>query len=161
MRARKRLGNPYKDVIEAVVKIVEAELKQILRKDINKRVCETYAFVLYDNWWQGEEVRWGSLFSFLLFLPIFYYFSYFYSRYFYYFSCFYSRHSTTFPTTFEISHSSHKERMENEAKVIANDNRISRAPTIVVPDKQTVEASTFLSTSPPPAGGRAAPNPQT
>ena len=79
MRARKRLGNPYKDVIEAVVKIVEAELKQILRKDINKRVCETYAFVLYDNWWQGEEVRWGSLFSFLLFLPIFYYFSYFYS----------------------------------------------------------------------------------
>merc|ERR1719322_1198835 len=72
-----------------VVKIVEAELKQILKRDINKRVCETYAFVLYDNWWMGEEAK-------------------------------------------------HKEKLEREAQVIANDNRISRAPTITVPDKAQV-----------------------
>jgi hypothetical protein len=82
-------GNPYRTVIEDVVKIVEKELKQILKKDINKRVCETYAFVLYDHWWQEEEQK-------------------------------------------------HKERLEQEAAVIANDNRISRAPTITVPDKAAV-----------------------
>ena len=89
-KRRRRIGeNPYKQVIDVVVKIVEAELKQILKKDINKRVCETYAFVLYDNWWMGEEQK-------------------------------------------------HKEKLEREAQVIANDNRISRAPTITVPDKAQV-----------------------
>ena len=89
-KRRRRIGeNPYKQVIEVVVKIVEAELKQILKRDINKRVCETYAFVLYDNWWMGEEAK-------------------------------------------------HKEKLEREAQVIANDNRISRAPTITVPDKAQV-----------------------
>ena len=81
--------NPYKYIIEGVIKIVEKELKDILKRDINKRVCATYAFVLYDNWWMGEEAR-------------------------------------------------HKERLEREAAVIANDNRISRAPTITVPDKAAV-----------------------
>jgi hypothetical protein len=44
-------------VIDNVVHIVKKELKQILKRDINKRICETYAFLLYDNWWSEQEVR--------------------------------------------------------------------------------------------------------
>ena len=36
---------------------METELKQILKKDINKRICETYAFLLFDNWWTEQEVK--------------------------------------------------------------------------------------------------------
>ena len=49
--------DPYRAVIDNVVHIVEKELKQILKRDINKRICETYAFLLYDNWWSEQEVR--------------------------------------------------------------------------------------------------------
>ena len=44
-------------MIDNVVHIVEKELKQILKRDINKRICENYAFLLYDNWWSEQEVR--------------------------------------------------------------------------------------------------------
>ena len=44
-------------MIDNVVHIVEKELKQILKRDINKRICETYAFLLYDNWWSEQDVR--------------------------------------------------------------------------------------------------------
>ena len=44
MRSRR---NPYRAVIDNVVHIVEKELKQILKRDINKRICETYAFLQY------------------------------------------------------------------------------------------------------------------
>ena len=44
-------------MIDKVVHIVEKELKQILKRDINKRICETYAFLLDDNWWSELEVR--------------------------------------------------------------------------------------------------------
>jgi len=49
--------DPYREIIDNVVHIVEKELKQILKKDINKRICETYAFLLYDNWWSEQEMR--------------------------------------------------------------------------------------------------------
>ena len=49
--------NPLKVIIDNVLGIVEAELKQILKKDISKRVCETYAFLLFDNWWTEQETR--------------------------------------------------------------------------------------------------------
>ena len=49
--------NPLKVIIDNVLGIVEAELKQILKKDISKRVCETYAFLLFDNWWTEQEAR--------------------------------------------------------------------------------------------------------
>ena len=39
--------DPYRAVIDNVVHIVEMELKQILKRDINKRICETYAFLQY------------------------------------------------------------------------------------------------------------------
>merc|ERR1719266_609341 len=49
--------NPLRVIIDNVLHIVETELKQILKKDINKRVCETYAFLLFDNWWTEQETR--------------------------------------------------------------------------------------------------------
>ena len=58
-RANKKFEgrNPLTVIIDNVLKIVETELKQILKKDINKRICETYAFLLFDNWWTEQEVK--------------------------------------------------------------------------------------------------------
>ena len=58
-RAKKKFEgrNPLTVIIDNVLKIVETELKQILKKDINKRICETYAFLLFDNWWTEQEGR--------------------------------------------------------------------------------------------------------
>lgn len=36
------------------------ELKRTLRKDITKRMCETYAFYLYDKWWSEQEEKYKS-----------------------------------------------------------------------------------------------------
>ena len=33
------------------------ELKSQLAADITKRMCETFAFYLYDQWWQDQEVK--------------------------------------------------------------------------------------------------------
>ena len=33
------------------------ELKAQLAADITKRMCETLAFYLYDEWWQDQEVK--------------------------------------------------------------------------------------------------------
>ena len=49
--------DPYRAVIDNVVHIVEKGLKQIHKRNINERICETYAFILYDNWWSEQEVR--------------------------------------------------------------------------------------------------------
>lgn len=36
---------------------VVRETKRILEKDINKRICENYAFHLYENWWTEQEQK--------------------------------------------------------------------------------------------------------
>lgn len=58
-RAKKKFAgkNPLRVIIDNVLHIVESELKLILKKDINKRVCETYAFLLFDNWWTEQETK--------------------------------------------------------------------------------------------------------
>ena len=33
------------------------ELKRALTKDMNKKMCETFAFYLYDKWWQEQELK--------------------------------------------------------------------------------------------------------
>ena len=38
----------------------EHDLKQTLSIDIRKRICETYAFYLYDKWWQEQEEKYKS-----------------------------------------------------------------------------------------------------
>ena len=43
-------------LMENVIKIVQKELKQILKKDINKKLCESYAYLLFDQWW-SQQVR--------------------------------------------------------------------------------------------------------
>ena len=55
-RAKKKFAgkNPLRVIIDNVLHIVESELKLILKKDINKRVGETYAFLLFDNWWTEQ-----------------------------------------------------------------------------------------------------------
>jgi hypothetical protein len=40
--------------VVAVGKLVEKELKGILQKDINKKLCESYAFLLFDKWWADK-----------------------------------------------------------------------------------------------------------
>ncbi len=44
-----------------VAKLVEKELKSILQRDINKKLCESYAFLLFDKWWADKVTRTGPL----------------------------------------------------------------------------------------------------
>ena len=44
------------NLMENVIKIVQTELKAILKKDINKKLCESYAYLLFDKWW-SEQVN--------------------------------------------------------------------------------------------------------
>ena len=48
---RSRLQKIKQDVI----KIVVAELKSIIQKDINKKMIESTAFEIYENWWDESE----------------------------------------------------------------------------------------------------------
>ena len=36
------------------------ELKNTLHKDINKKICETFAFYLYDKWWAEQEEKYKA-----------------------------------------------------------------------------------------------------
>uniref|UniRef100_A0A182PCR3 [histone H3]-lysine(4) N-trimethyltransferase n=1 Tax=Anopheles epiroticus TaxID=199890 RepID=A0A182PCR3_9DIPT len=54
-RARGTKRNRYEIVIDAVVERVVAELKQILKKDFNKKMIENTAFKKYEAWWDEEE----------------------------------------------------------------------------------------------------------
>ncbi|KFB35238.1 AGAP002246-PA-like protein [Anopheles sinensis] len=47
--------NQYEIVIDSVVDRVVAELKQILKKDFNKKMIENTAFKKYEAWWDEEE----------------------------------------------------------------------------------------------------------
>uniref|UniRef100_A0A182X396 [histone H3]-lysine(4) N-trimethyltransferase n=1 Tax=Anopheles quadriannulatus TaxID=34691 RepID=A0A182X396_ANOQN len=54
-RARGTKRNRYEVVIDAVVERVVTELKQILKKDFNKKMIENTAFKKYEAWWDEEE----------------------------------------------------------------------------------------------------------
>uniref|UniRef100_A0A182LX89 [histone H3]-lysine(4) N-trimethyltransferase n=1 Tax=Anopheles culicifacies TaxID=139723 RepID=A0A182LX89_9DIPT len=54
-RARGSKRNRYEVVIDSVVERVVAELKQILKKDFNKKMIENTAFKKYEAWWDEEE----------------------------------------------------------------------------------------------------------
>ncbi|XP_058128570.1 histone-lysine N-methyltransferase SETD1 [Anopheles ziemanni] len=47
--------NQYEIAIDSVVDRVVAELKQILKKDFNKKMIENTAFKKYEAWWDEEE----------------------------------------------------------------------------------------------------------
>ena len=47
-------GDPFKGIMATVAKLVERELKAILQRDINKKLCESYAFLLFDKWWADK-----------------------------------------------------------------------------------------------------------
>lgn len=48
---RSRLQN----IKQGVIKIVVAELRGIIQKDINKKMIESTAFQIYENWWDDNE----------------------------------------------------------------------------------------------------------
>jgi hypothetical protein len=47
--------------VVAVGKLVEKELKGILQKDINKKLCESYAFLLFDKWWADKVQQFSTI----------------------------------------------------------------------------------------------------
>lgn len=48
--------DPSDRIVTAVIERVKTELKQILKKDINKRMIESIAYRKYDSWWD-EQVQ--------------------------------------------------------------------------------------------------------
>lgn len=55
-RERKKRDR-YEDAIAAVIERVTAELKQILKKDFNKKMIENTAYKKYEAWWDEEELK--------------------------------------------------------------------------------------------------------
>lgn len=55
-RERKKRDR-YEDAIAAVIERVTAELKQILKKDFNKKMIENTAYKKYEAWWDDEELK--------------------------------------------------------------------------------------------------------
>ena len=42
------------------MKVFVQELKRTLHKDINKKMCETLAFFMYEKWWQEQEEKYKT-----------------------------------------------------------------------------------------------------
>ncbi|CAH0595342.1 unnamed protein product [Chrysodeixis includens] len=57
--AQQELDNPYYPTINSVIERVTAELKQILKKDFNKKMIESTAFKSFEVWWdeQSRKIR--------------------------------------------------------------------------------------------------------
>ncbi|KAJ8711311.1 hypothetical protein PYW07_008553 [Mythimna separata] len=57
--AQQELDNPYYPTINSVIERVKAELKQILKKDFNKKMIESTAFKSFEVWWdeQSRKIR--------------------------------------------------------------------------------------------------------
>lgn len=49
--------DPHSATIEGVVDRIVAELKQILKKDFNRRMVEGTAFKAFENWWDDQQKR--------------------------------------------------------------------------------------------------------
>lgn len=46
--------DPSDQIVSAVIERVKNELKQILKRDINKRMIESIAYKKYDSWWDEQ-----------------------------------------------------------------------------------------------------------
>lgn len=46
--------DPSEQIVAAVIERVKTELKQILKKDFNKRMIESIAYKKYDSWWDEQ-----------------------------------------------------------------------------------------------------------
>lgn len=49
-------NDPSEKIVSAVIERIKNELKQILKRDINKRMIESIAYKKYDSWWD-EQVQ--------------------------------------------------------------------------------------------------------
>ncbi|CAB3220457.1 unnamed protein product [Arctia plantaginis] len=54
-RAPHELDNPYYPTINSVIERVTTELKQILKKDFNKKMIESTAFKSFEVWWDEQS----------------------------------------------------------------------------------------------------------
>ena len=58
--------NDFSSFFSETAQVFVKELKRALIKDIQKRMCESYAFYLYEQWWTEQDkkykdkVDWGS-----------------------------------------------------------------------------------------------------
>lgn len=48
--------DPTEQIVSAVIERVKMELKQILKKDFNKRMIESIAYKKYDSWWDEKAL---------------------------------------------------------------------------------------------------------
>lgn len=42
------------------MKVLVRDLKSTLHKDITKKMCETFAFYMYEKWWQEQEEKYKA-----------------------------------------------------------------------------------------------------
>ncbi|XP_039436018.1 histone-lysine N-methyltransferase SETD1-like [Culex pipiens pallens] len=56
-REQRKKHNRYEEAITAVIDRVTAELKQILKKDFNKKMIENTAYKKYEAWWDEEQEK--------------------------------------------------------------------------------------------------------
>eukprot|EP00095_Tigriopus_kingsejongensis_P000095 maker-scaffold1877_size25834-snap-gene-0.7 protein:Tk00095 transcript:maker-scaffold1877_size25834-snap-gene-0.7-mRNA-1 annotation:"hypothetical protein AND_009677" len=59
-KAAKSSKDAYRDLIKDSVNCIVKDLKRTLRKDMNKRMCETFAFFLFEKWWQEQEEKYKT-----------------------------------------------------------------------------------------------------
>lgn len=57
VEAATRDDDPHGPTIEAVVERVTKELKQILKRDFNKKMVENTAFKKFESWWEEESSK--------------------------------------------------------------------------------------------------------
>ncbi|KAK5638575.1 hypothetical protein RI129_012870 [Pyrocoelia pectoralis] len=50
-------NNPHAPTINAVVQQITQELKQILKRDFNKKMVENTAFKKFESWWEEESTK--------------------------------------------------------------------------------------------------------
>lgn len=55
LNLQQELDNPYYPTINSVIERVTAELKQILKKDFNKKMIESTAFKSFEVWWDEQS----------------------------------------------------------------------------------------------------------
>lgn len=56
-RAEVPSDNPHAPTINAVVQKITQELKQILKRDFNKKMVENTAFIKFESWWEEQSFK--------------------------------------------------------------------------------------------------------
>lgn len=49
--------NQHKVTVEKVLEAIVDELKAIIKKDITRRMVEGIAFKIFEDWWEGQDMK--------------------------------------------------------------------------------------------------------